>query len=482
MKSLFSQLALAFAAVIAGMTIIIALAFFGGARMSFRDWQSGRDEDLEATVGERLQDLVDSTADPDGTVVARTLSPVLGEDSIAVVYDRDGRLVYAHRADRSWTVTPPAQSLPGRMMERMGPGFAMRSPRDADPLEVAPLIDPRRAPAMGLRPVTPADARTPALFYRAENLGFLEDAGNRALFGRMVVALIAGVLLSGAAGVSLALATSTRVGRQTQALASALNELSHGRRDLSFPRTGPRELRTIAAGAEGLQQRLSRDERARTQWTQDIAHDLRTPVSAMRAQLEAMIDGVLTADGPHLKRLLSELDRMQRLVTDLGRLTRLESPDFRLETTTISSESFLADIQNRFELTARNSGHQVQISAQPKSFVGDRELLLRAMSNLVDNAIKYGDPGSIEVTVTETDRTVVFAVANPGNLPDEPERLFDRLVRAEYAGSAGGSGLGLTIVRTIAEVHGGTARLSAAPTASGRYWTIARIEIPKELP
>lgn len=483
MRSLFAQLAAAFAAIIAGMALIIAITFYGGAQVSFQNWRVGRGEDIRTQVGAALQALLAVDPSPTGYQVEAALAPMIGAEAVIVVYDRLGRLLLASRAGRSLSVGRDVPGMPG---PPAGMGRPMREPDDIhqdEPANVVRTINPRTAPASGLTPVTPDGADSPALFYRAESLGFLDDVVNRALFRRMTGALLGGVVLSGLIGVVFALATSRRVGRRTHELAHALTDLADGRRDLVFAGTGPRELQSIAEGADDLQRRLAHDELARTQWTQDVAHDLRTPISALRAQIEAMLDGVVAADMKHLQRMLGELDRMQTLVVDLGRLSRLESPDFRPASSSVDAEAFLSDVRSRFELQAAESGKPLTTTTAIERFSGDRELLLRAVSNLVDNAIKYGEPGPVALAIGTATDAVVLTVTNRGGPPGRPseedlERLFDRLHRGEYARATGGSGLGLTIVRTIAHVHGGTALLRVEHGDNGST-TIAQVSIPR---
>lgn len=453
MSSLFARLTLAFVLVIACTTMIIAVAFFGGVQLSFRGWREGRGENLADEVQEQLTELVGEVRHPTARQVQAVVEPLLRPDSEIVVYDQWGVLLFA---------TSAPFPMMRQMSEAMGPPAAGARRRAAEAAPPARLIDPTQAAALGLRPIAGEEERA-ALFFRAVSRGFLEDAGNRELFRRVAFALLAGVLISGAAGFTIALLTSTRIGRRTQRLATGLTALAEGKRDLQFDAGGPAELRAIAASAQGLQERLAADERARTQWAQDVAHDLRTPVTAMRVQIEAMADGVLLADREHLWRLLGELDRMQHLVSDLGSLTRLESPEFVLDAREIIFEQLLEQVRERFSLFAERARKPLAIECSGGELTGDRELLLRAVSNLVDNAIKYGKSGTITLRIAAGGAagTTRLVVDNHGEIEGDPERFFARLARAEPGRTSSGSGLGLPIVRAIATVHGGTAAMTS---------------------
>jgi two-component system sensor histidine kinase BaeS len=238
-----------------------------------------------------------------------------------------------------------------------------------------------------------------------------------------------------------------------------------------FPKGGARELARISGSAAALQSRLIKEEELRSQWASDVAHDLRTPVSAVKAQIEAMIDGVLDPSPERLKRAFSELSRIEDLVNDLGELSRIESPGMKLTAAEIRAESFMSDMCSRFTLEAEKRGIAFSCSSRVSAFHADEKLLMRALTNVVQNAFQHaGDKGSVSVLLGEEaarpadaasvrgqfHARILLTVENTGRIPEEEiPKVFDRLYRGELGRHTKGSGLGLTIARAVMELHGG---------------------------
>lgn len=265
---------------------------------------------------------------------------------------------------------------------------------------------------------------------------------------------------------------SRPLSRQARSLSAALSEMQRGRRDVVLPRDGMKEMREIAASAENLQSTLKKEESVRLQWTADIAHDLRTPLSVLKGQFEGMIDGVLPVDHARLERNYREVVNLERLVNQLADLTRMESPGYELHLLDVDALALLRTQTKRFAETALARGIAVSVEESAGSAVpaldspvrvrADASLLERALSNLVDNAIRYGDADS-ELRlglVRDGKNRVSFIVDNAGLVdPADRPHVFDRLYRGDRSRSTHGSGLGLAIVKAIAEAHGGSVSL-----------------------
>ena len=271
--------------------------------------------------------------------------------------------------------------------------------------------------------------------------------------------------------VVVAFLVSRPISEQARALSRALSEMKGGRRDVELPSPrGAKEMRDIAASAAELQEALRREEELRQQWAADVAHDLRTPLTVLKGQLEGMIDGVLPSDRARLERNYEEVGKLERLVNQLADLTRIESPGFKIELKAVDSASILASQARRFAKAAEEKRIRISVGgdAMPADPIqADSGLLERALANLVDNAIRYGDPDSelfLRAELRGPD-TLAFVVDNSGLVdPQDRPRIFDRLYRGDRSRSTQGSGIGLSIALAIAQAHSGSLVLACDDT------------------
>jgi len=302
-------------------------------------------------------------------------------------------------------------------------------------------------------------SRVVAYLY-ADTLGFRESLANRYLVQSMLTTVTSGVLASLGVAFILAVLFSRLLAAHAEALAVGIGALASGRRDVDFPVRGPRELRTIATSATQLQEQLSTEERLRRRWTQDIAHDLRTPITALKTQFEGIKEHVITPTDERFEALFEEVTRIERLVNDLRELSRMESPEMSLEREHIDGPSLLEELERSFRPRVGSGIGGFYVDHDESSFFADEHLVRRALTNVLDNAFRYvRDGGEIGLRMLTREDGVWFEVSNTGYVASEEVRLmFERFYRGEGARSSPGSGLGLSIADTIAKLHGGFIR------------------------
>lgn len=200
----------------------------------------------------------------------------------------------------------------------------------------------------------------------------------------------------------------------------------------------------------------------------DASHELRTPLTAARTNVDLVREGRLEADEARhaLDEASVELDALTRLVSDLVELARGEERKLRIED--VQLDDLVSGVVER----AQSRAPQVTFvtATTPTQVKADPVLLERAISNLLENAVKYSPAGApIEVSVRSGE--VVVQDHGPGIADDDLPRVFDRFYRAAAARSKPGAGLGLAIVREAAEAHGGTA--TAESNAAGARFRLA---------
>ena len=242
-----------------------------------------------------------------------------------------------------------------------------------------------------------------------------------------------------------------------------------GGRDLSRRVPAPSaddEVGRLARTMNGMLDRLESAQRREDQFVADAAHELRSPLASIRAQVEvAKLDRKEDET-----EILAEIDRMQRLVDDLLAL----SESGRAERAFVKQLIDLDDLVLREVRRLRTRGHlTVDASNVSAAAVrGDPDGLTRAVRNLLENAARHART-HIAVELREEADSVHFAVADDGDgiPPGDQERVFERFTRldAGRARDAGGAGLGLAITRAIVEAHRGTVRVDGSYTAGARF-------------
>jgi two-component system, OmpR family, sensor histidine kinase BaeS len=297
-----------------------------------------------------------------------------------------------------------------------------------------------------------------------------EFEAGRSAFGQVtrtafIAALIAFFLASGAAGFVTRLLT-----RPLLNLTDGVKRFAAGERGLQLevPRSKD-ELRTLTEAFNGLVSGLEKQETWRRNMVADIAHDLRTPLSVMRSEIEGMQDRIIKLDDAGLERLHNEVMMLSRLVDDLRTLSLAESGGLGLKMQNVEVYTFLQRLQDAFKTKAAEVGTEIQLETSTFSATFDPDNMMRVLSNLLENALRYASPGVVTLSAKREPSGVTFSVRDTGpGLPKETlQQVFERFYRADSSRTnrREGSGLGLAIAKAIVAAHGGT--IEAANDARG---------------
>ena len=263
-----------------------------------------------------------------------------------------------------------------------------------------------------------------------------------------------------------------RITRPIRAITAATEQITRGDLAVDLRTTRRDEIGTLMQNVSSMARSLGRLGQARRRWIAEIAHELRTPLSILQSELEALAVGVRPLDPGAVGSLQEEVLRLSHLVSDLHQLAL---SDLDALPCTMGAAD-LADIARHVtaglldRATAKGLTIALDIPAQPVALVADARRLEQLMTNLIENSIRYTDvPGCIAVRVATQQTGVELRVEDsaPGIAGGDCERLFDPLFRGDTARSrkTGGSGLGLAICRAIVRAHRGD--VTAAPSPLG---------------
>jgi signal transduction histidine kinase len=282
--------------------------------------------------------------------------------------------------------------------------------------------------------------------------------------GRWSVAI---VLVLGLAG---GLLVSRRVLRRVDAMTETTRTIMEGDLGGRLPVAGTGD--EIDRLAENLNQMLERIEslmRGLKEVSDNIAHDLKTPLTRLRNRAEQALRAAKN-DDEYRAALEATIDESDALITTFNALlmiARAESGQARDDMKDFDAAEIVQDIAELYEPLGEEKGITLKVEAEtPVPAKGNRELVSQAVGNLIDNAIKYakpscepagGAPAEIVVSAAEAGDRVLITVADrgPGIPPEDRARVVERFVRLEQSRSQPGSGLGLSLAAAVARLHGG---------------------------
>jgi len=245
-------------------------------------------------------------------------------------------------------------------------------------------------------------------------------------------------------------------------MAEAARAMAAGSYSQRVTATSRDEVGELARAFNAMAAELDELDRLRRDFVAHASHELRTPIGALRALLENLVDGVGAADEVTLRELLGHVERLGRLSSQLLDLSRLESGAAPLERRTFPLLPLLEAAAATSRVSAAERGVRILVDLDPGSLRlhADPERLHQVATNLLENAVRHSPRGgSVELRAGLANRSVRIEVADEGSGIPAPDRsrVFERFYRADSARSgADGAGLGLAIVKWIVDLHGGT--------------------------
>ena len=289
-------------------------------------------------------------------------------------------------------------------------------------------------------------------------VGRIDDSGG---FVATIATGLAGavgliLLLASAAGVSTSRRSVTRI----EAINATSREIMRSGLGSRIPRRGTGdEWDGLADNLNSMLDRIEELVEANRQVSDNVAHDLRTPLTRIRGRLEQAYDQPF--DPSRYRALLgdtiSELDDILRIFSSLLRISRIEAQAQRAAFKLVDLNVLAREVVELFEPMAEQSGAMLRVNGSGRILaMGDRDLLFDALSNLVDNAIKHGASGglvSVRTQETGNGSRLIVCDRGPGIPPEESKNVWKRFYRLERSRHSPGTGLGLSLVAAVAHLH-----------------------------
>ena len=361
----------------------------------------------------------------------------------------------------------------------------LRLTRDIRRLDFVALIDPQGRLVFGNVPVMfpiPIDAQAhvvqedllpdprgdkdPAIFVARRRtdggvllLGrSLRDAYDlqETLLRALAIALLPTILLILSIGAWFAHRASQRFKRVHGAIVRIMN----GDLDLRLPVDGDDDIDKIARAVNLMLDEIARLLERLKSAGDNIAHDLRTPLAVARAKIERALDSGADTEGLRagMEAALAQIEKVSTAISAILRISVVENRGHKTQFKEFDLAAVCAQLLDFYEPLAESKGVTMVVDAErPVPIRGDQDLMREALSNLVDNAIKFTPAGGavrIEARMVEGRPFVQVSDTGIGVPAQERTRIFDRFYRGELSGKSSGHGLGLSIAKTIVNLHG----------------------------
>lgn len=290
-------------------------------------------------------------------------------------------------------------------------------------------------------------------------------------------ALVAATLVAIGSATVVSLAVAARVAGPVGVLAAAARRVARGHYAERVPVADPDELGELATSFNEMAGSLEATERRRLQLVGDVAHELRTPLTTLDGYLEGLEDGVVAPSDETWRLLRAETGRLTRLVNDLSELWRAEARQLPLRIEAVDVAALAGEVVDRFRPLAAPRGIDLHLQPGRAAARADRDRVAQVLANFLSNALRHAPDGSVVTVATSTaGGQVMIGVTDrgPGLTPDQLEAVFERFYRIDPARSraAGGSGIGLAIVRALAGAMNGRARAESRGPGTGATFVL----------
>lgn len=267
--------------------------------------------------------------------------------------------------------------------------------------------------------------------------------------------LVASLFIVGALSVILSFVFSRKLTEPIKKLTTAAGNISEGNMQSRVSVRGKDEISDLARAFNTMADNIEIHESLRRKLTANIAHELRTPLSAMQGELEGMIDGLIPVNRERLLSLHEETNRLKTIIEGIEALSKAERSVLELRKQPISLNPFLMHIRDRFEKLFFDKGVALELESEDSvTLDADPDKISQIVINLLSNALRAtGSGGRVRMKAGMNDREGFIEIMDTGSgiRKEDLPFVFERF----YKSSEGGLGLGLTIAKELADSHGG---------------------------
>lgn len=226
------------------------------------------------------------------------------------------------------------------------------------------------------------------------------------------------------------------------------------------------EIQQLAATVNDLAVILDKQEVLRRRLTEDVAHELRTPMATLQSHLEAMIDGIWEPTSDRLKSCHEEIIRINKMIGDISKLARYERENLILEKSSFDTKELVHNIVLNFEGQFRAKKIAIAVRGENIEVYADKDKISQVLVNLISNSYKYTEAGGrLDIEISNTSNKVSLSIKDTGQgiSAEDLPHIFERFYRADKSRNrtTGGAGIGLAIAKAIIEAHGGTIEVSS---------------------
>ncbi|ELC8348174.1 HAMP domain-containing histidine kinase [Clostridium perfringens] len=311
------------------------------------------------------------------------------------------------------------------------------------------------------------------IFYMQNELVFL-DIVNKIILGIGVLLILASTIMG--------FIISRSITRPINKLMTKAKYISKGEYDKKIEiNTDILEINDLINSINNLSQSIKEQENIRKRLTGDISHELKTPLTNIQSHLEAMIDGIWEPTEERLLSVKEEAERLSSLVSDMQKLNKYDDSSIKLKKDNVNISDIICFVIFQFSNLAKSKNIKIEYEKKNINLYCDKDKITQALVNILSNAIRYSNEGStIFIEERLKDNKVIISIEDQGiGISEEDLKyVFERFYRADKSRTraTGGTGIGLTIVKSIVSSHGGEVKLESK-LGEGSKFTII---LPKE--
>ena len=311
------------------------------------------------------------------------------------------------------------------------------------------------------------------IFYMQNELVFL-DIVNKIILGIGVLLILASTIMG--------FIISRSITRPINKLMTKAKYISKGEYDKKIEiNTDILEINDLINSINNLSQSIKEQENIRKRLTGDISHELKTPLTNIQSHLEAMIDGIWEPTEERLLSVKEEAERLSSLVSDMQKLNKYDESSIKLKKDNVNISDIICFVIFQFSNLAKSKNIKIEYEKKNINLYCDKDKITQALVNILSNAIRYSNEGStIFIEEKLKDNKVIISIEDQGiGISEEDLKyVFERFYRADKSRTraTGGTGIGLTIVKSIVSSHGGEVKLESK-LGEGSKFTII---LPKE--